>query len=389
MAEADEKKEPEGEEKSPDFWAADEEDATILEQTLGAENLTTPDNEPPKEPEHPSETPFSPERKAEDEKAVEEAKKELDAKPTEEKPAEEVKPAPVVEEKKPADDKDNFAWREARRLRRELKEAKEREAAAAAKAAEQKPADEISIDDLDPIERAQRDAADAKRLAEEANKRADQAEKDAERRNQERDLVAKVQRQEAAFKATHPDYDEAMQYVVEARKEQLEIMGKLDADAEFWINTHPDLVERHAQETGLDHEKYADIKAAAKDIAFRVAVQQERNQLLAACERTGRNIPEAVYNLAAKMGHKAPAAAAPAAPTPQEAAKERVQKAKASEELRQPFNQTLAAMDNNHAPLPKKISSRAELMRMPEDEMDKLIAENDEKNPGWFSNLDE
>lgn len=386
MFEADKKQEGQTEEKteaveSPSFWEAEDNDAAILEQSLGADPLATPDNE--KVEEQPK--PFSPEQVAEREEAVEEAKETPEEKPAAEaKPAEE-KPAEPAEEKKKGE---GWAWRELRRMQREQKE---REAAAKPpeKPAEAKPAEEEEI--LDPIEKAQRDAAEAMEMARKAQERAEQAEKNAEIRAQELALVSEIEREEKAFTAEHPDYEAAMKHVVEARKEQYELMGRLDSDAVTWMQKNLDLVKRHASESGLDPANDDHVVQAARDIAFRVAIHQERQQFIANCKRTGKNVAATLYGLAEKMGYKPATAAAPApaAPNPQDEAKERVQKAKEAGARREPFEQSLSAMDANHSPAPAKIKSRAELMRMSDDDQDKLIAEMDLKNPHWFETLED
>lgn len=369
MAEANEP-----EKSGLDAWLDGEE----AEATQLAENLGKETDEPVIPEEKPVEEIPSEKSPVEEEKPVEKV-------PVEEKPVESPVETKPLEEKKAKDA--NWAFRELRRLQRENREREEREAAAKTKPAEtpvEKPAEEQIFD---PIEQASRDATEAKRLAEEARQHVDETEKRLNAKTEERDLLDDVVRQENAFKVIHPDYDEAMNYVIESRKAQFEVMGVLDAQADIWLQQRPDLVERHAQETGRNSDDANDIREAAKDMAFRIAIHQERQMLLASCKKSGKNVAEAVYSLAEKMGRRieAPATPTKSQPTPQE----KVQQAKAQQEKQKPFTATLAAMDGGKMALPKKITSRAELMQLPDKEQDAIIAKYDAEDPSWFANLED
>lgn len=366
------------------FWDVDEQEALAQEAELAA----TPEPEIPADQEKP----------VVEEPAVEEPPAEEEQPAKEEPPAEELPEAAKPVEEKPVEDKkakdDSFAWRELRRLRREKRE---REAADAAAAAAKPPpvatpAEPAEEEIIDPIERAERAAKAAAEVAKQANEAVEKIRLETEQQRQQREINDEIVRQESAFKITHADYDEALNHVVEARREQYEITGRLDAEAEQWIEKRPDLVERHAQETGLNPDEYGDIKKAAKDIAFRIAIHQEREQLVANCKRTGKNVAEAVYTLAAKMGHKPKAAAVEEKPVPEkpapEAAKERVQKAKEAAEKQAPFRQKLAAMDTNPTPGPKKITTREELMRLPDSEQDQFLEKMDDDDPMFLEKLE-
>jgi len=285
---------------------------------------------------------------------------------------------------------DDRRWQEFRRLKREAKEREEREAKEQAEAAA-KAAAETSTD-LDPIEQAQTDAADAKRIAQEATERAERAEAEARARLAQREQLDEITRQENAFKQTHPDYDARMNYVVESRRQQLEVMGLLDAGADDWIEKQPELVAQHARETGRDPEDSGDIREAAKEIAFQIAIHAERRQLIEQARRRGKNIAQTVSDLADKMGYRAPEPEKPAAAATEKAApsaQEKVQAAKEQATRQKPFAQTITNMNGNTAPGPKKVTSRAELLQMPDAEMDALIAEKDKNDPNWFSRLED
>lgn len=380
MAEADN---PEAKADPVAFWEADEVEAQQMQSELGEEPAIPADQEKPAPVEEPAveepavEEPAAPVEEPEVEApAVEEPP--LAAKPVEEAP---------VEDKRAKDA--NYAWQQLRRLRREQKEA---EAAAAAKPAPVAPAAPALAEEefIDPIERAERAAKEAQEIAKKAQEEVAKVREETAQQRQEREITDKIARQEAAFKATHPDYDEAMNFVIESRREQFDVMGKLDADADQWIAQRPDLVERHAQETGLNPDDYGDIRKAARDMAFRIAIHQERQQLIANCERTGRNVAESVYGLAKSLGRKDAAAAPETKPVvqPEVAAKERVAKAKVAAEKRAPFSQKLAAMDTNPSPSPKQITTREELMRAPDKEQTAYLEKMDEENANFLENLD-
>jgi hypothetical protein len=389
--------------------AADDADIqTLMEQQKVSEGETVidPASAPAAEETAAEETPAE-ETPAEEKPPVEEPPEEkppVEEPPPEEKPpAEQAKPEEKPPPEKPPPerqpDRNDFAWKELRRLRREQKE---REALAAAKPAEAPP-EVAPVDEFDPIAQAQRDAAEARKIAEDALRRADQADQNAKAQAEQRQIVEDVEKQENAFRQTHPDYDEARTFAIEARREQMEALGELDALAAWWMNPksvfhHPngmqvsaaDIVAQHAQETGKDPENFADCKEAARDIALRIDIHQWREKLVANCRATGRNPAEAIYTVATKLGRRVETAA----PVVQEkaatpSAQEKVQKAKQQAEKQKGFSQSLSAMTTNNAPLPKRISSRKELMALNAAEQDKLIAEKDIEDPTWFSNLED
>lgn len=299
----------------------------------------------------------------------------------------------AASEKTAADEKrreDNKRWQEFRRLKREAKEREEREAKEKAEA-EAKKAAETSPDELDPIERAQRDAAEAKEMARQAQERAERAEREAREHMAQREAQDEITRQEAAFKQTNPDYDERMHYVIDNRRAQLEVMGLLDEAADKWIEARPDLVEQHARESGKNPEDAADIREAAKDIAFRLAIHTERQQLIQNCRARGKNIAQAVSDLAEKMGYRPKEVETKPAPEvkPQPSAQQKVQAAKEAAERQKPFAQNITNMTGNTAPGNKTVTSRQELMNLPDAEQDALIAKMDRENPGWFAGLED
>lgn len=361
------------------FWDVDDAEAGEIEKELLGQGESDA-AEPPAEGEPPAE-----------EVPTEEPKPEPEAPAAETKPEPEQKAAEPREETEKKPKGEGYAWRRLRQLEREMREreareAKEREAREAAeraKAAEIKEPAEEEL--LDPIEKAQRDAAEARRLAEEAKQRAEEAERRANERLQQESLINQIVREEAEFKAKHPDYEQALKFLADSRIEEFDLMGKLDADAELWLDKHPDVVERHAVESGRNPEDYADIKAAARDIVTRIAIEQEKQALIAYARRQNRSVPQVAYELAKKRGFVAPQPEAPPAPT----AKEKVQKAKEAEERRKPFTQNLSAVHTRQSPAPKPVTKRSELLAMDDADLDKLIEEMDAKNPSFFENLED
>jgi len=367
------------------FIEQEEAEANALAKELGVPAEDDPFGEPEPSPE-PEPAPTEEEPPVVEEKPAEETPV------VEEKQPDETQPEQKVEAEKPVVEKEraNPIWRELRNLQRALKD---KDAEIDKLKAKPEPVVEKPADDEfeDPAVRALRVAEESRADAKKAMERADRIEEQSKLRDQQRDLVDEIVKQETAFKKDHPDYDEASDYLIEARREQFELMGKLDADAEAWMDKNPDLVERHAKETGLDPDDINDIRKAAKDIAFRVAVHNERQQLVAYCKQTGKNVAETVYNLAEKMGRKvaAPVVTEEKPATHQPTPKEKVQQAAVRAEKQKPFTQSLAAISTNTAPAPKKITSRQELLKLPDAELDKLIADWDEKNPDLFEQLED
>lgn len=302
-------------------------------------------------------------------------------------------PEPIVPE--PVKDKPKGTmWKEHKQLQRAYKDiAAENERLKA----KETPAPVAPVEEEldDPFLRNERLAQEAKAAAEKADQRITELEQRAQQAEALRQRDNGIEREEAAMVAQKSDYEAAKTFLIESRLKQYDAMGLLDSESAKYIEQRPDLVERYITENpneGWDADEYSDIQAAAKHMAGRIAAFQEREALIQMKQRTGRNFGDMVYKLSESMGYKVAAAAAPvvAEPLPEVTARERVQRAKAAAETQKPFTQKLPTMPTNPAPLPKPLTKRSEILKMPEPDMDKLIEEMDAKDPSgaWMENLD-
>ena len=307
---------------------------------------------------------------------------------TEEKPAEEARETQAPE-KKP--DPRREYWKEMRELKRANKErerelneerlAREKverdlEEERARRRLEAGDIEEAELDD--PLAKVNKDLEDIKAKQE----RTAQQLQETQALNQQRSVEAEIEREEERFRADHPDYHDAVDFLVQTQRDEFEETGILDAVTQEMLERSPEVVEQHMQSTGMDDEY-----EAAKDVSFRLMVNEQRKAFVAATRKGGRSVAQAAYNLAKKRGYQAQAPATeeetkPQAPKPP-TAKERVERAKKLE----PATQSLSSMQNKGTPVPAQIRTRQQLLDLDPDEMDKYIVEMDAKDPTWDRNL--
>lgn len=315
-----------------------------------------------------------------------------DGLPAETPPAEEKPPEQKAAETPPAEEKKERPkrWKELREAKRAKKVAEEKAAQEAALrqqleaelAAKQPKVDEFGnpIEEIkDPLSETNEKIENLQKQLAELNKQ-----KEIEARVREMESLSKeVEREEQVFKTSKaPDYQDALNHLVDSRRNEYDRMGFLDQGAESWLVEHPEIVERQAREMGKDPSSDDDLYEAAREISFRILIDRERQALIQSCRTTGRSIPEVVYDLAKSRGYqtKAPAApAAPAAPTQAEKAQDRVRAAMQA----QAATKSLSAVQNNGAPRAREIKSREDIMALTEAE----ILELDSKQPGWDKNI--
>lgn len=340
-----------------------------LEKTAKGEAPETPPPEPPPAPETPPvETPpvDAPETPPVEVPPVEAAPE--TAPPAAEPEKEKRKPRPGFWSQMREAEKRNKEERDRLAKEREDLEAEKRRLAGVVDP-------DVEIDD--PLTKMGKELEDLKKRDEVRGKQVEQlhqttaAEREAER--QRLAILDEVR----DFEKAKPDYTQALEYLVTSRREELDDMGMIDAAAEKWLLQAPDVVKRAAAEIGMATETEDQLYEAAREIGFRVIIENERNLLVQGARTRAEKIPEVVYRAAVRRGYKSEAAAAPAAPvvSPEAQAKERVQAAMRS----QAATQSLSAVGNGGAPKGREIKTREDVLALTDVEIAKL----DLEQPGW------
>lgn len=213
------------------------------------------------------------------------------------------------------------------------------------------------------------------RLARQDAELAKQREAD-QKRAQLDEVRNKVLRDEEAFKQQRPDYTQALEFLIESRRQEYEDMGVIDVGAEQWLVQHEDVVKRHALETGKDPADDSQLYDAARDLTFRLLIDRDRQALLEGSRALNTTVPERAYLLAERRGYKSQASAITSPTNNAETkAQERVRAAVQA----QATSQSLSALQNGAAPRSREIKTREDVLKL----TDKEIAELDQRQPGW------
>jgi hypothetical protein len=131
---------------------------------------------------------------------------------------------------------------------------------------------------------------------------------------------------------------------------------------------------------GKDASEDGALEDAAKDIAFRVLIDRERQSFIENCRQSGRSVARAVYELAELRGYHRAEEKPKETPVP---AQERVQRAK----QQQAVTQSLSAMQTGGGVAQRKVTTRQQLLDMDPAELDAYVLEMDQKNPNWDKEL--
>jgi hypothetical protein len=186
-----------------------------------------------------------------------------------------------------------------------------------------------------------------------------------------------IRAQEAQVEAKHPEYKEALNHLIKSEVEEWRIEGVINDFASKILQGNPQGVRQMAAQSGKSERE------TAETLATQALLQARRDRMVTAALSEGANVAERVLALAERRGFKRPGttgAATPAAPAPATPKKDPVAVREAS--------QSLSAVPHTAAPPAKKtITSRAELMALEGEQLERYILENDAKDPGWERRL--
>jgi hypothetical protein len=325
--------------------------------------------------ETPEEKPSTEEPPAEEKPAVEEPPPE--EKPATEEPPPEEKPAEQPPPKKHV----GPSWKQVKELQRALKEANDRLAAKPAEVAPPPPREDELADPIEVLTGEVRQLKDElKKTQEQTEQKVQQLTEAEQRQKLQQELIA----EESLFERDHPDYRDAVMHLISKRTAEYERTGRLDNVATYWLSNHADLITRHALETGRDPEDEGQLWDAARDIGLRTLIDKDRHELVTSAKQAGRRVTQVVYELAKDFGYqgKAKEPAAPPVVAPEKAAQARVAQAIKQKAV----TQSLAGMQTSGAAIERKLT-RDQFLKMTDEEQDRLVAELDEKDPGWHERL--
>lgn len=203
----------------------------------------------------------------------------------------------------------------------------------------------------------------------------------------ERRVTDAIVQQETRFRADHPDYDKALEYLVTFERRAAEETGQLDVVADRVRTTVPDQVRQLAVQKAMTEAE------AARDLAAGYIFLARRQELVEGSTRTGKALPESVYALAKMRGYQGvaqtPAPVQSPAPPPQNLSAAEQQRARQFETA----STTLSTMTTSAAPVSREITSRKQLGSLPPAEQERLIIQYDTeaaqgKRPlNWHENL--
>lgn len=290
-------------------------------------------------------------------------------------------PEPVVEDKK----RTSQEWKLYRQANKDRKAA---EATAAAETARRQALEAdlarraaADPDYLDPEQPAIDDPlTKMQKDLKELNDRQARQEQQAQADRLASEHQAELRKQEEDFTRDNPDYRKAMTFLIDSRKAEYEAMGLIDHGANQWLINAEEQVKRFATEQGLDATNDDQLFDAARDLAFRTLVQQDRMAIIASAKSSKANVAERVYTIAKMRGYAPAPAPEPVPVVEAEAARGRVQAA-----MRQQASTTsLSALAPTKAiPETKQIKNREDVLSMTEKEIDYL----DRTKPGWDKDI--
>lgn len=304
--------------------------------------------------------------------------------PTDTPPAEEIPPAEQTPEPEPLprDAKDKpRPWAEKRAAQkklaeteRELAEYKQREAERLA--AEKGDAPEPEFED--PLEKIQKDQ---KRLEETLQQQVEE--------NRRRAVEQRITQDEERFSRDNPDYKDALNYIGQRARQRFELTGELEDKTQEVLEKFTDQLEGIMRNMGISEPTEADAERVAKDCAFALLFEQERQRFVSRHVAKGLSVAEAAYKLAQAEGYQKPDAAAPApAPVPAKPALTAQQKVQQQAKIAV-AGQTLSAMQNAGPAKGIEVRTKAEFMRLTPKEQDIFTEQMEEINPNWLQEMPE
>lgn len=275
-------------------------------------------------------------------------------------------------------------WSQMREAQRKVKEdqervAKEREELEAEK--RRLAGDAVDPSELDdPLTKMERELAEIKARELERDQKFEKiTQQTAAQLEAERDQRA-ILDEVREFERTNPDYIDALNHLVESRREELDDLGVIDSAAEQWLLKYPDHVKRHATDIGKNPEAEDELYEAARDVAFKVLLDNERQLIIKGARTRNEKVPEVVYRNAVRRGYRPADAPAPAAaaPTPAKAAEQARDRVRTAMQA-QATTQSLSAVRNGGVPKGREIKTKDDIMNLTEAEIMRL----DQEQPGW------
>lgn len=169
------------------------------------------------------------------------------------------------------------------------------------------------------------------------------------RRNEEQAVTVQIGQQEAAFRQEHPDYDDALKFIVEKERQRYISSGGAFVRGQRLLNACEEAQDRDPRAKQLlgvieriaDEHNMTDAQAAT-EVAADFWIQERRQEMIEGARGRSVPVPQAVWEVANVMGYtpqaaatptpRAPGApaAAPAAPAPRTTAEQVRAQARAS-----------------------------------------------------------
>lgn len=231
----------------------------------------------------------------------------------------------------------------------------------------EKPAESVTVIEDDPLTKVEKkleeiDQRDSVRAQEMARQQID----------------TRIRSQEQDFISSNPkgkNYRDALAFAINSEKKEMDVTGVTDTLATDIMRENPTAVRQYAISAGKNERE------AARELAYNVGVAARRDAILRGAFGSGKNVAEALVEFAEARGYRpeAPAAASPPPPPP----------ARDPKEVKEASTSLSAVGRTTPPPAVKVISTRRQLMELPDAEMQRYIFEHDETDPGWDQRLAE
>jgi len=317
--------------------------------------------------------------------------------PEEKPPAKEPEPEPQEEEKEPAEPEPPKqearreripTWKVLRDADRRMKQLEEENRLLKQQPPPAQPQyqpEEVAIQELDnqdPLTKIEQ------RLSQTEGELKAQAEI-----NRQNALRQQITNEENYFKQTHPDYDQAVNFIAQRARNRFSATGELEEQTQTVVSQHRQKIEDILAHQGVANPNDDQFFQVAENIAFAVLFERERQSFVNRQLSRGRNVAQAAFELAESEGYSPKVATpetAPPSPTPSQSkakepseAQKRVQRqaeiAKA--------NQSLSAMQNSGPARSTTVKSKTEFMRMTPEQQDKYVEIMEDVDPDWVQKL--